>query len=232
MFTPDINFLKERPQTPGTDNVIAVDEAPSSGGPLGGAGAVVVGFFAALIALGAWGGFTYVLRGQLETLQEEDARLTRDLDVRRSELSTLQAQNDELQGILARTEAFRTFFSQVQPWSAILQDVRDRIPPDVWIVSITTTDRQLGIQGRSLSFEQINELMLTLLESEFVEDVRLVRGQKVDGGANTLDSVDYDVQVTLADLDLGDPELRSLLVDKNSQGLAEKLNILRNLEVN
>ena len=232
MFTPDINFLKERPQTPGTDNVIAVDEAPSSGGALGGAGAILIGAFAALIALGAWGGTSLYLNRSLAMLQEEDAQITQDLDVRRSELSTLQAQNEELQGILSRTEAFRTFFSQVQPWSAILQDVRDRIPPDVWIVSMTTNDRQLAIQGRSLSFEQVNELLLTLLESEFVEDVRLIRGQKVDGGANTLDSVDYEVQVTLADLDLGDPELQSVLVDKNSQGLAEKLNILRNLEVN
>lgn len=233
MFTPDINFLKERPQDPRTGGgEVFIDEPRSSGGLLGGAGAIAVGFLAAVIALGAWAGTNLYLGNRLSALETEDAQIQRDLDASTADLQNLQAQDQELQGILARTEAFRTFFSQVQPWSAILEDLRDRIPPDVWVTSIGTTDRQVIIRGRSLSFEQINELLLTMLESDFVQDVRLVRGEKVDGSAITLESVDYEVQITLSDLNLGDPELRTVLLEKNSVGLAEKLNILRDLEVN
>lgn len=232
MFTPEINFLKERPQTPGTDNVVFVDESAGGGGALGGAGAIAVGFLAAVIALGAWAGTNLYLGGRRDALLVTNNQLSEDLRVAQAELSELEALDNELQGILARTEAFRTFFSQVQPWSAILQDLRDRIPPDVWITNITASGRQLSIRGGSLSFEQVNDLILTLLESRFVSDVRLISGQKVDGSSTTLESVNYEVQVSLRDLDLGDPELQEVLLDKNAVGLAEKLNILRNLEVN
>jgi type IV pilus assembly protein PilN len=234
MFTPEINFLKERPND---QNIVATvpqfEESRAVGGIISGGVALGIGIVVAGISLGVFGWFNTIYSKQLAELEAEKGKIDTQVTQAQAKLKELQAQKVELDGIQARTNAFKAFFSTIQPWSAVLQDFRTRVPQDVWINSLTSVGKDVTIRGGSLSFRQVNDFILTLLQSPFVENVSLVNTSKVEGsGTNILESVSYEVIVTLKDLDLPSPDLREVLEARGSQGLSEKIAILRKLEEN
>jgi type IV pilus assembly protein PilN len=229
MFTPEINFLKERPQDQAMTTVGPTDTSGPGGG--GGSGVVVIGIGVVVAGL-AFGAFFLgrsYLGNQLASLQQRRDQLNTELQTEQTELTRLQTLEAELNQIRARTEAFRAFFSDIQPWSALLQDLRNRVPVDVWISNMVTVDNQVTIQGQSLTFDQVNDFLLTLQQSPYVEDVRLASSERIDATEQTLASVRYSMTVTLADLNLASPELAQALADDGAEGLLEKVNILRDL---
>lgn len=232
MFTPEINFLKERPND---QNIVATvpqfEESRAVGGIISGGAALGVGIVVAGISLGVFGWFNTIYTKQLSELKAEKQTLDTEVTAAQAKLTELQAQKAELDGIQARTDAFKAFFSTIQPWSAVLQDFRTRVPQDVWINSLTSVGKDVTIRGGSLTFTQVNDFILTLLQSPFVEKVSLTNTSKVEGsGTNILESVNYEVMVTLKELDLPSPDLREVLEARGSQGLSEKIAILRQLE--
>ncbi len=247
MFTPEINFLKERPQEQVTAGIGPLDDSRVASGILGGFNAVIAGGVVLLVAIVGTVGLHQWFRSQLTALQAQEAEVSRELSVASEELARLREVEAELLAIQAQAEAFRAFFSQVQPWSAILQDIQRRIPADVWITNLSSslsvpataqevTSPQatvITIQGESLSFEQINDFVLTLLRSPFVDSVKLVQGEKQEPNDETLlPSVNYQLDVTLKTQDFSDPEFQEALEEANATGLLEKIEILRDLEIN
>ncbi|MEM9539038.1 MAG: PilN domain-containing protein [Cyanobacteria bacterium P01_E01_bin.42] len=135
MYSLDVNFLNDRaavstPQQGGVPQApvrkITIDELIPAfiGGGIG-----VLGLLAAA------GGFVYI---NLQTAQYEEQ--SRILD---GELSLLQQQNQRIQELeqqiqvaQRQRDGLATVFVKILPWSAVMADLRDRIPPGVQLTSI------------------------------------------------------------------------------------------------
>ena len=235
MYTPEINFLKQRAESAAA--------AAGSGGTVisptvakgirSGANTFVFGLVFGLVVVVAYGFFDQVTRKELARLKDEQAQVTSDLGVAQAELSELRDLETELNNIRARTNAFKSFFNQVQPWSSILEDIRNQIPADVWITEINADGNNVTIAGQSPGFDPINDFQLTLLQSALVDNVTLGSAvltaipPEVEGDPE-IEVVDYEMQMELTASSI--EALLDTLAANGSIGLVQKVEILRELE--
>ena len=131
MYSLDINFLKDRspaeldnnkPVRPKTD---------------------ITEYTPALLGVGVGLSIPALVFGVLLFLQAQNAGLgqqivkleeeSKNLDVK---LADIQKIKEETKVIKEQTQALVTVFDQIRPWSAMLQDLRDRIPANVQLETI------------------------------------------------------------------------------------------------
>jgi type IV pilus assembly protein PilN len=79
------------------------------------------------------GGAWFVLQNQNAGLEQQQAELDSRLGALNSQLAEVQTINTQITQINADTNALATVFNQIKPWSAMLQDVRERTPVGVQI---------------------------------------------------------------------------------------------------
>jgi type IV pilus assembly protein PilN len=133
MYPININLLNDRP---------GYSAGPvSSKGTLSGAdntpliwGGAFAGGLVALTLL-AFGGFSLLSQQLVSQEQKLDADLTA-LAPGLSKVSELKAQEQVIQ---SETAALAKVFNQIKPWSATLQDLRDRVPATLQITKIEQT---------------------------------------------------------------------------------------------
>jgi type IV pilus assembly protein PilN len=149
MYGLDINFLKDRPEYSGSSAGAASLAGAGRGGRSGGGGGrssrgsapasnrpLVIG---ALIGLGALGlsglGYAFGLfqQGQITSRTAEIDVQLGDLEKKEAELKKTQA---DLTKSKAEITALTSVFSNIKPWSAMSQDLRDRLPAGVQITEI------------------------------------------------------------------------------------------------
>jgi type IV pilus assembly protein PilN len=208
MYSLDINFLKDRTaqksgfSTAGSKTRIsAVGQTPLFIGV-----AIAIAIPA---VVGAWWLLLQTQNTQLENkLASLDAELNR-LGLQEEDLKKIQAETTALQ---TDTKALATVFNQIRPWSAMLQDLRDRIPRNVQIESIkqiaaiapagtpqpaaadaATTPPPaanpaggIEITGKARSFSDVNDFLLTLKQSAFLQtaDTRIISAELAEGEAS------------------------------------------------
>ncbi|MEA5618915.1 PilN domain-containing protein [Cronbergia sp. UHCC 0137] len=181
MYSLDINFLKDRKPDP-KQTTKAARKPIELGNLVPVYLGVGVGLcFPALVFLSLWfiQGKTTELEQLIGTLEQE----SQDLDIK---LSNIKKIKDETAGIEKQTQALITVFDQIRPWSAMLQDLRDRIPKSVQIESIRQTPPPppaqasetskpvfspiggLEITGYARSFSDVNDFLLILGQSKFL----------------------------------------------------------------
>lgn len=140
MYSLDINLLRERSEYQTGQSSEFVNNtnvtAPSKYGKI----PLFVGIgVATLSLLGAGGGWLFL--GQQTTQLEAKQK---DLDQKLGSLKAQDARLQELNGKIAQvndeTQSLAGVFNQVQPWSAVLQDLRESIPQGVQIASISQTE--------------------------------------------------------------------------------------------
>jgi len=186
MYSLDINFLKDRPEYSQAEKG---SESPKAKKQIqmGEMTPLILGVVLGLVplALVAGVGFWW--------LPQQKAQLNQDIAAIDAELQSLEAEknkinnlNTQIQQVRQETEALATVFNQIKPWSAILQDIRDRVPTGVQIQMIEQTETEteaadaegsaplptinLEISGTALSFDDVNKFLLTLQESPFFQD--------------------------------------------------------------
>ncbi len=139
MYSLDINLLSERPEyqsgreaRPGA----ATNIAPSYGKtPLYiGAGAAVL----ALLGTGAGWVFLGQQTTQLEAKQKDLDLKLGSLKAQDARLADLNAETSKISG---ESQALAGIFNQVQPWSAVLQDLRESIPQGVQIANVSQSEK-------------------------------------------------------------------------------------------
>ncbi len=196
MYSLDINFLNDRPEyrpegARQKTRVVSTDSKQ----PLFIGAAVAVGLLAMAV-------------GSLLFLQAQNANLEQrqsELDSQLGDLTAKQKQiadiNTQTKQIKDETDALASVFNLVKPWSAMMQEVRDRIPPGVQILTITqsTPSNQptpqpspspgaaaptvippasvLQITGIANSFNDVNDFLLVLQKSNFLkaENTKLMK---------------------------------------------------------
>ncbi|NJR58939.1 MAG: hypothetical protein HC769_08820 [Cyanobacteria bacterium CRU_2_1] len=150
----------------------------------------------------------------------QNQQLAQRRDELDSQLTALDAQldvinqiNAEITQIDAENRALATVFDRIKPWSAVLQDVRGRVPVGVQIGNIEQLEPErvaapspspnaspspdaaqtpppapeppqsrIQITGYARTFNDVNDFVLTLQRSPFLEseEVKLVTSQLVD----------------------------------------------------
>ena len=203
MYSLDINFLKDRPEYQSKSV-----QRPSI--QLGNLIPVYIGVgvglvFPALVFIGL-----SILEGKTAEVTQEIGKLEEEGKSLESIIVNLNKIKAETAGINSQTKALVTVFDQIRPWSAMLQDLRDRIPSKVQIETIkqiaaplpskevvaatpsktntnTNTAGFLEISGFAISYPLVNDFALSLGQSKFFnkEETRIITAELIDAPAIT-----------------------------------------------
>ncbi|MFM6060287.1 MAG: PilN domain-containing protein [Microcystis aeruginosa] len=185
MYSLDVNFLKDRHlnrtvQTTSNFEISTVIDL-SKQIPL----FIGVGVGAGLLALTgllglAVGWKTSQAQALIQQLDGELGQVqvqSKKLEDIRGELKAVEAENKALVGV----------FNQIRPWSAILQEIRQQTPPTVQLNSVQQLEvaanpnqgqanpaTGLKISGFASNYEAVNDYLLTLQASPFLQGKQTV----------------------------------------------------------
>lgn len=197
MYSLDINFLKDRPD-------IIRRDVPGAKAPSGNKNMTPLwaGLAVGLLLPAGVGALWLLLQNQTEQLTAKKAQLEQQLNEGKAKEQQIQAINNETQAVKGETQALASVFNQLAPWSAILQDIRDRVPPGLQITSIEQTapdpataaaapsptaaaappSSNVSIKGYARSFDEVNDFLLTLQRSKLFdsEDTQIVAAELKD----------------------------------------------------
>jgi type IV pilus assembly protein PilN len=184
MYGLDINFLKDREIRP-----VEQAAAVGSAAPTGDRRPLYIGLFVGVAALAMVGGYWLLLQQQLRTLAAQES----DLD---AQITAIEGQIQEIENIRAQialvdaeNQAFANVFNQIRPWSAILQELRQRTPNGIQLGTVRQTagvvppDTPEGqapgaggieILGTACDFDDINDFVLVLQRSPLLDSETVV----------------------------------------------------------
>ena len=118
-------------------------------------------------------------------LNSQQAKIQAEIKQFESQIKAIEAKNQSLQQLRGRlrklrqeNKAFANIFTQIKPWSALLQDISDQIPSGVQIASIeqretkgnTGAQTSLVIKGFGRSYDDVNDFLLTLQRADFLTE--------------------------------------------------------------
>lgn len=144
MYSLDINFLKERPEY-NSDASIGSSKQLQTGNLLPLYLGVAIGLILPVVVGSGW----LYLQNKNAQLEQEIAKLDVELSrlgIQEQELKKIQ---DETSQTKVQTQALATVFNQIRSWSAILQDIRERIPRAVQIENIKEISATTPQPGQS-----------------------------------------------------------------------------------
>lgn len=251
MYNLDINFLRDRQPDPGTITnpgvsippEISQSKIPLYVGLVAGVGAVALGL-----------GGLFLANQQKATITEEiqalDAEIAQ-LESDNAQLTQLQAQLDQTR---ENRQALVSVFNQIKPVSAILQDISDQVPSGIQINSVTQEEIEpdpqapnsvppikLRINGIARSFTEVNDFLLILQTSEFLNanQTNIISAQRinnpteltfVNGEPGNIDIelpevIQFNIETMVTDVPAS--EMLQLLQDKGATGLVTRINTLK-----
>jgi type IV pilus assembly protein PilN len=205
MYSIDINFLDDRPEY---NPEILASSSEASGPPISieGQTALLIGGAVGGTALALVGGaWFYLTQISIPQLKSRQTDLDSELAVYLKKEEELQVLKDETAQITGQTESLAGVFNFVTPWSAVLQDLRDRTPPGVRIDGIEQSEPKkqgaatpppegegaappegttsiVVIRGIASSFSEVSDLLVVLQQSSFFEGstTRLLTSEIID----------------------------------------------------
>ncbi|MBN3899649.1 MAG: PilN domain-containing protein [Nostoc sp. NOS(2021)] len=251
MYSLDVNFLKDRPafqKKPERKGGIALNFPAGNLIPV----YVGVGLGVGLpVLLGvAW----WFLQGKIVELEGTVAQLDQESKRLDTEIGNITKIKAETNGIKGETQALVSVFDQIRPWSAMLQDLRDRTPAAVQIENIkqippvpavvgqppNNPAGGLEINGLARSFNDVNDFLLILQQSQFLKSTesRILTATLVDAplppGAGQPTTgviikppqvVKYTIQSSMSDVPAS--ELIQELEKKGTVGLVTRIRSMQ-----
>ena len=253
MYTLDINFIKDRSIYQKNSKKKRAEISLRSGDvrPLY-IGVAVSIFFPALMGTTWW-----FLQAKNSEIQQNRAELEQENQRLKTEIGNIDKIKEETNKIKQETQALVSVFDQIRPWSAVLQDLRDRIPQTVQIDSIkqipptAPTEGQpapnpaggVEISGFARSFSDANDFMLSLQQSRFFKpaQTKIITAELVDapiqrGSQSATDIqikppqiVKYTIQSSLSNVPAS--ELIPELEQKGAVGLVNRIRSMQQIGV-
>ncbi len=132
MYSLDINFLRDRGVQP--EQVNRPRPAPK-----GSMTPLYIGLAVGLLLPALVGGMWFFLGQQIAQKESDKAKLDAELTRLQVEEKKIALLNAQTALVTEETNSLASVFDQIKPWSAMLQDIRERIPPGVQISSIVQT---------------------------------------------------------------------------------------------
>ncbi|MBU0570669.1 MAG: pilus assembly protein PilM [Candidatus Omnitrophica bacterium] len=83
--------------------------------------------------------------------------------------------------VINMVNKMEVFIAEIEfiPWPSILREIKDRIPPEVWLARIFTAEEfTLTLQGESFSQESVHEYLNLLKSSDYFEEPELLHTRK------------------------------------------------------
>ena len=248
MYSLDVNFLKDRP---------AYQKKPDRKAgiklPTGDLTPVYIGV-ALGVGLPVLVGIGWLfLQGKIGELETQVAQLDQENKRLDTEIGNINKIKQEITAVKAETQALVTVFDQIRPWSAMLQDLRDRIPPSVQIETVkqlppvaaaqgqppSNPAGGLEITGLARSYNDVNDFLLSLQQSRFLKssESRIMTAELVDApvsvGARQSTTVvikppqvvKYTIQSNMSDVPAS--ELVRELEQKGTVGLVARIRSIQ-----
>lgn len=204
MYSLDINFLNDRAERPaaGGDIAPAAAQGPVNWTPaiIG----VIVGAIPLALVLGGW----LFLQNRNAALQGRVAELDAQLAAQQAAEAQLSEANARAQQAEDDARALVTVFDEIKPWSAMLQNFRDTVPNGVQITDIQQTagedGDQINITGFANSFDDVNDFVLVLSRSPFIE----AEGTRLDSATLTDSPISFELpEGSPADVEIRVPQV-------------------------
>lgn len=233
MYWIDVNLLNDRED-------FAADfgppplQAQDSKAPM----AIGLGIGAAAIAI-AFGAYS-VIGFINQNLTAEEQELDRKIARLGPQLAKVEEIESELKTIQAQTNALATIFNQIKPWSAMLADLRDRVPSSLQITKITQSagggaggagsngSSKLSLTGNAISFGDVNDFVLTLRESNYLSpdgsQTQLKKATRKESKDST-SLVDYEIDTTVNNVPAD--ALLTALRQNGASGLVSRIETLK-----
>jgi len=202
MYSLDINFLKDRPEYQNQSQTRI--KTSSTRIQLGNLTSVYIGLGVGLVLPALVFAGLSILQGKTTELTQDIGKLEEEgktLDGRIANIKKLKAEADS---ISTQNKALVTVFDQIRPWSAMLQDLRDRIPNKVQIETIrqvaaplpgkapvtappTNPAGFLELSGYAMSYGFVNDFALSLGQSQFLNplETKIMTTELIDAPAIT-----------------------------------------------
>ncbi len=196
MYSLDVNFLKDRPDLTRESGGKSGEKKPKIS--IGEMTPLFIGLAIGLLLPGAVGGLWFLLSQQIADLEQQQNSKKGELAKLEGKLQEVKSIEEEIKTIKTQTDGLVTVFNQIKPWSAMLQDLRDRIPPNVQVLKVEQKDSvdnptggtsqsplppiyttKISIDGSAASFNDVNDFMLTLQRSPFVkkEETQILKAE-------------------------------------------------------
>lgn len=219
MYGLDINFLKDREIRP-----IEASQTARAATPTGSRTPLLLGLLAAIAALGLVGGYWLFLQSQVRRLEAREAELDDQIAEIQNQLQQIQTIQAQISLVEAENQAFVNVFNQIRPWSAFLEELRDRTPERIQVTAVSQTAGTtlpappgaeegapppvaggVDIEGVACSFDDVNDFLLTLQRSPLIEasSVGIDQAEKRGSG----DLLDPEVDGVCPDSPPNRPEL-------------------------
>lgn len=277
MYSLDVNFVKSRKPVK-ADTVSRNFSVPRLSGDMT---PIYIGLGVGLASCALVGAGLVIFSAQNSKLTSEVAQLDQTLTALGIQEQEIQKIKTDLEQIKGQNRALATVFNQIRPWSAILQDIRDRIPanavqiqsikqivpvrtvvaatpaatpaaspapaatpsaspaatPAAVAIPAVTSIPVSGIEitGLARSFNDVNDLILTLKQSSFLQsaETRIITATLVENpvqsnagaGVRLPQVVSYTIQSTFSDA--GATALLRELERKGTLGLVTRIRTLQ-----
>lgn len=196
MYSLEINFLNDRADykppvpKPSTSQTSRQQMTMLIGGMAAGVSAIAV-------VMGGW----FMVNNQNTELQGQLANLESQSGSLGAQVQEVEAINAEIQQLNTQITFFANIFNtSVKPMSALLQELRDRLPPGVQLVDLnhqieqappeeiqasspwTKVKQNIEIRGYAKTFDDVNDFLLSLKRSPFFNDsqTQLIEASLVD----------------------------------------------------
>ncbi|MEY3870748.1 MAG: hypothetical protein RLZZ338_4642 [Cyanobacteriota bacterium] len=140
MYSIDINFLNDRPEYKERGTSLVEPGTKREGQPPMNPIPMLIGGGVALLVNALVGGAWFVLQGQNSEAQAKLDKLTSDVQTQDSKAKEIDKINGDTSQINGETQSLATVFDQIKPWSALIQDLSDRVPPGLQITNINQID--------------------------------------------------------------------------------------------
>ncbi|WP_414576121.1 PilN domain-containing protein [Anabaena sp. CCY 9402-a] len=246
MYSLDINFLKDRPAyQPKLDKKSGIKL------PTGNLTPVYIGVVLGLGCPVLVGAGLWFLQAKTSELEQAIAQLeeqSKKLDAEISNINQIKAQTS---AVKAETQSLVTVFDQIRPWSAMLEDLRDRIPATVQIENVRQIPPAAAVEGQpspnpaggieitglARSFDNVNDFLLSLQQSRFLKSSasRIITATLVDAPVQATarngvtikppQVVKYTIQSSLSDVPAS--ELIRELEQKGTVGLVTRIRSMQ-----
>ncbi len=137
MYSLDVNFLSDRPDYRPPDQGTSPKKRQRSAAAMT---PLYVGVGVGLLLPAVVGGLWFALQQQIAQKEQQETALNSQLQRLQIEEQKIDKLNDQIKQVNAETQALATVFNQIKPWSAMLQDIRERVPPGLQISTVTQTE--------------------------------------------------------------------------------------------
>jgi type IV pilus assembly protein PilN len=177
MYPLDINFLKDR----GFDDAVETQsQAPKKPASIAEKIPIVVGGIIAIALPLLSFQHARSFEAKQAEAQSQIAEVEAEIAKKQGENQTLEQMQTQVQAAKTETQALVQVFDKIRPWSAILQEIRDRTPPGVQVDSLSQSgsgsDIDLQISGSARSYDDVNDFVLFLQRSPFFDKNGIILG--------------------------------------------------------